>query len=246
MYIFFCCMAVLLGGCKAEQSVKTVVVEKVKIVKESKTESIVEKKPGIDKELVDKLSNSMLTVKQKQGSWFYCGKKLSDSRAKELSVAISYLLIENMKAIGLEVNPFGVLGTMFNESGFDVCALGFYPRKWAYKNGWIAKRSTTISHSRVDVDNFINSAEAKQAFRKSGFDLGLFQILSKYHDAEDLLSLDPGVRIGILEMNARAIRYSTKKPWLYWKGNKANTRYAFKIRKIVERMGVTGEDLKGL
>lgn len=184
---------------------------------------------------VKALAKGILT--RMNGNWFYCGTKLSEEKSAEMAVAIAYLIYSNMDSVGLDVSPWGIVGTMFNESRIDACALGLHPRLWAYQNSFLLRKKTNISHTKKDVLKVVNSKEANKRF--ATFDLGICQVLTKFYPgmlAEDFVSLETGIRICILEMKARAYNYNTKRPWLYWRGKKTDW-YGQKVRRHVKLMG---------
>jgi hypothetical protein len=193
--------------------------------------------------------------KRDNGKWYYCGRLLNSVEQEEISVAMAYHTVINQQSLGIEnISTWGIIATAYNESGFDACALGIYPRKWGYKTG-LLKRSrdnnTNVlirSHSRAEVLNFINSKRAKKKYRFSGFDLGPCQILSRFYRGQEssALTIDKGMRMCVVEMNERARRNKTTKPWLYWKGILPVRWYGNKIRRWARIMGATPKELRGI
>jgi hypothetical protein len=131
-----------------------------------------------------------------------------------------------------------LVGTIANESAFDPCALGYYPRKWAIANGFLKPRRQGISYTKNEVLSVIDRRAAKGTFKKTGFDLGLCQLLTKFYKGppEDLLTVSKGIEICASEMAARVAFYDTKRPWLYWRGKKT-VWYDRKISKLAGAMG---------
>lgn len=172
-------------------------------------------------------------------NWYVCGEKLSGLEAIEYSLMIANAIILNMRSTGLDVNPFGIAATMYNESGFDHCAIGLHPRKWGQAHGMFPKKKRTISMDSDKVIAFINNPLAKKAFRKTGFDLGLCQILSRFYPDEEseMVTVGNGIRICVIEMASRAKMYKTNMPWLYWRGKKTEW-YRKKIRRWARSMGL--------
>lgn len=174
--------------------------------------------------LIGTLAEGMTRIKEKRdhGTWGYCGKTLSSEEQKEKALQIAYTLIVEMVSVGVskKISPWGILGTMYNESGFDSCALGLFPRKWAYEEGLLVRRKTGISHSLKEILTVIRSKKARKKYTKTGFDLGLCQVLSRFHpkQEESQLSLEGGVRICVLEMHYRSRLNKTPVPWRYWPG----------------------------
>lgn len=178
-------------------------------------------------------------------NWYVCGKKLDKAEATKHSTAIAYHVIKNMRDLGLNVSPWGIIGTMANESRFDHCALGLHPRKWGQRKGLLPKSKMTVSLRLADVRGFVSHPMATSRFSRSGFDLGLCQVLSKFYPGESdaMLTVDGGVRICVIEMQRRATVYGTDTPWLYWRGSKTDW-YQRKIRRWARRMGATSKDME--
>jgi len=195
----------------------------------------------VDAKLLGRISRGM--VKIQRGAWYDCGDKLTIEEQHSKAVRIAYNVLKNEPSF----SPWGVIGTMYNESRFDSCALGYYPRKWAYKNGLLMRRKTTISHSFEDILNVVTDKEADNEYSMTGFDLGLCQILSRFYPNQEreMLSIARGVGICVGEMENRAARNKTKTPWLYWRGHAAEW-YRTKIKRWVKRMGATAEELREL
>lgn len=199
--------------------------------------------------LVGRLAKGMRRIVEKRdhGNWYSCGERLDTAEQYEISTAIAYHLILNQAAVGLEsVSPWGIAGTAYNESGFDACALGLNPRKWAYSKGLLKKKSETRSHTKEEVLAFIKSPKAKRRYSKSGFDLGYCQVLSRFYrgQEEEMLTTDQGMRMCVIEMQARSQRNKTTMPWLYWKGLSKTQWYRVKIRRWAKMMGASRKELR--
>lgn len=202
-------------------------------------------------ELIGRLAKGMraLIRKRDHGTWYYCGELLNARRQEEMSVAIAYNVVITQSDVGLDkVSPWGIVATAYNESGLDSCALGLYPRKWAYKRGMLKRRKNTCSHTKNEVLSFINDAKAKRRYSKSGFDLGMCQVLSRFYRGQEdnMLTMDEGIKMCIIEMQHRANRNKTNKPWLYWKGTSKTGWYRRKIRKWAKMMGATRKEMRGI
>ena len=196
--------------------------------------------PQVDVRLVGKLARGMQHIKQTRdgGEWYFCGERLSDSEKVEISIAIAYHLVDNLKSVGLEdVSPWGIVATAYNESSLDACALGIGPRKWAYREGILHPRRTTISHTRDEVLRIVTNRKARARYALTGFDLGLCQVLSRFYPDQDaeMLSISGGMRICVLEMQARAHRHRTASPWMFWPGSKT-AWYRKKIQRWARLM----------
>lgn len=190
-----------------------------------------------------------LVRKRDHGTWYYCGELLDAYRQEEISVSIAYNVVIAQSSVGLDkVSPWGIIATAYNESGLDSCALGLYPRKWAYKRGMLKRRKNTCSHPKSEVLTFINSSIAKKRYSKSGFDLGMCQVLSRFYRGQEdnMLTMDEGIKMCIIEMQHRANRNKTNKPWLYWKGTSKTGWYRARIRKWVRMMGASNKEMRGI
>lgn len=199
-------------------------------------------KPQIDARLVGQLARGMRRIvdDRDNGLWGFCGEQLDADAQIDVSTTIAYHIVSNMQSIGADhISPWGVLATAYNESGFDACALGLGPRRWAYRKGLLKPRKRFVSHSSDEVLRVVKSPEARRQFAASGFDLGLCQVLTRFYRDEDeaeMLTIAGSTRICVLEMKARADRNKTAAPWLYWRGS-ATPWYHGKIRRWAKRMG---------
>ena len=172
------------------------------------------------------------------GRWYQCGELLSDREQADMALEIVWKLLNEMEGLGVTVNPWGVLGTMYNESGFDPCALGIGPRKLAYRMSLLTPRRATKSHTAEETLSAIRDPKLKRHFKNSGYDLGLCQVLSRFHretPLADMLSVDTGIRICVLEMQARIRHHKTRVPWRYWRGSETPW-YHRKINRWVRIM----------
>lgn len=182
-------------------------------------------------------------VKIKHGIWYDCGKKLTKEEQQNTAMRIAYKVLKR----NTDYSPWGVVGIMYNESGFDSCALGVGPREWAYREGMLKRRRGTISHGFADVLNFVTSRRAKNRYSLSGFDLGLCQLLTRFYPAKEreMLTIADGVDICIDEMDARAVRHKDK-PWLHWHSTKKTQWYRNKVRRWARVMGATRKELRSI
>jgi len=182
--------------------------------------------------------------------FYFCGKRMDLVEAKELSALIAYHIVKASWEVSSgdhPVNVWGVAGTMANESSFDLCAFGLYPRKEAYKTKDsrgrpILKPSRlTVSHTREEVINAITHPKLKKKFR--AFDLGLLQVLDLYYKgkSEDLLTWE-GFYWQVAHMEQRQRRHRTKRPWAYWPGSHSQ-RYDNKVTRLARRLGATSTEI---
>lgn len=154
-----------------------------------------------------------------RGLWFECGIQYDSHEEKE-KAATEWAFHIVRAARRNNVNPWGLAGTIANESNFDRCAIGYHPRKWAQKKQMLKKKRRTISYSADEVIAAYQSIAAKRAWRNTGWDVGPCQMLSKFYpgDIEDMFTLVPGIDICAMEMHARGEMYRTKRAWRWWRG----------------------------
>lgn len=212
---------------------------------------------GNDSKIVGELSNGILEIikKRDKGNWYFCGKSLSNEGKKEKSFLIAYNVVINLRIFKVNnISPWGILATAYNESNFDACALGLHPRKWGYKQRLLKRRRDPLtnvlmrSHPSKDVLDFIGKRSVRKKYKKSGFDLGLCQILSRFYRGKEkeALKIDTGVKMCVEEMKKRSIRNNTKKPWLYWRGSTPHQKYRYKVRRWAKLMGASPKELIGI
>jgi hypothetical protein len=190
-------------------------------------------------EVINSISSGMIRIKEKKdnGQWYVCGKRLDRAAQLRTSLSIAEAVVTNMKSLAVDFDPWGVVGTMFNESRFDPCALGKYPRAAATEFGLIKPKRRGNSYKRETVLRAIVDPRMKKRFKASGYDLGPCQILTRFYpgEAANMMTVNAGIRICVLEMQSRAKNNKTKTPWLYWRGSKTPWYFA-KIRRWVKVM----------
>lgn len=190
-------------------------------------------------ETMESIASGMVHIKEKKdrGQWYMCGERLDHGGQLRTSLQIAEQIMLNVKSLGVDFDPWGVAGTMFNESRFDPCAFGKHPRNKALELGLLKKERRGFSHARVNVLRAIADPRMKRRFKTSGYDLGLCQILTRFYRDEvvEMTTIEDGVRICVLEMQARARRNKTKTPWLYWRGSKTPW-YLSKVNRWVKQM----------
>ena len=190
-------------------------------------------------EMIESIASGMVHIKEKKdnGRWYVCGKPLDRAGQLRTSLQIAEQIILNVKSLGVDVDPWGIVGTMFNESRFDPCAFGKHPRNTALELGLLKRERRGFSHARVNILRAIADPRMKKRFKTSGYDLGLCQVLTRFYrgEAVDMTTINGGVRICVLEMQARARSNKTKTPWLYWRGSKTPW-YLAKVNRWVAQM----------
>jgi len=233
-------------GCQPEPKVepKAETVPKPVVVPTPQPEPVVEPEPEPmftedEIEMIESIASGMVRIKKERdhGQWYVCGERLDHGGQLRASLQIAEQIVLNVKSLGVEIDPWGVAGTMFNESRFDPCAFGKHPRKAALELGLLKKERRGFSHARVDVLRAIADPRMKKRFKTSGYDLGLCQILTRFYrgEAVAMTTVEDGVRICVLEMQSRAQRNKTKTPWLYWRGSKTPW-YLTKVKRWVKVM----------
>ena len=76
-------------------------------------------------------------------------KAEADKAKEEAATAWAFQIVR--AARNNDINPWGLAGTIANESNFDRCAIGYHPRNWAVKNNVLRKKRRTISYSAAEV-----------------------------------------------------------------------------------------------
>lgn len=189
--------------------------------------------------LVGRIYKGIIDFKQKRhGTFYVCGKNLTGLDLENYVLSISSnVVLESRK---YQINPWGVIGVMFNESSFDMCALGKPVRSWGIENRFIKKKRTSISYTENEVLSIVNDRDAQNRFN-GRFDLGLCQILSKYHNGptKELLTVEPGISLCVEKMRERTTHY---RPWRFWPGKETDW-YDDKIIKWARKMGAKENEI---
>lgn len=229
---------------------------------------------GEDNDLKSRIASGILKWKTSDQTrpWWYCGVKLEGQDAIDKSYEWANIVVDEVDKIkselGYDLNVWGVLGTMSRESAFDECALGLYPRLWAYEHNLLKKRKRHITHTREEINKLVKNKEFMKRWPR--LDLGPGQLMwrSVYKGKkEDLMSVDPGVGIVVREMANRLshhigfnkmisrlkgniIKKHNKKwwynrPWSFWPygGGKPSKEYAKKVQRRAYLLGATKQEL---
>lgn len=185
------------------------------------------------------------------GVWY----KGRDAQDRALLWAFNIVRASDEASTDLEVelNPWGVAGTTANESAFDLCCFGLYPRKAAYQIRVRGLEGTsripllqpsrhTVSHKRDDVIAAINHPQLKKKFRT--YDLGGLQVLAAYYRGpmEKLLTWE-GYYWQVRWMAKKIRTYKTKNPWAYWPGHYALWKHK-KVVRHARRLGATPAEIR--
>ena len=199
------------------------------------------------REAMERMADGIWRWKTADGAspWWFCGEPHDGDVALGLSkmvvLAIWEAAYEAERVVGVPVNPWGIAGTAANESSFDLCAFGLYPRLEAYERGVLPRNRRTISHTRKAVLRAINDPGLDKAFR--AYDLGMLQTLDMYYDGprEDLLGWD-GFRWQVQHMAQRAAYRKTDRPWMYWPGHRSEA-YDRRVTRYARRFGATEDEI---
>ncbi len=211
--------------------------------------------------MIGRIAKGMIKIKGKRdlGQWWECGELYDSDKAKwdaalEWAYRVVYLSWEysdNGSEGGIEINPWGVVGVAYNESGFDRCALGTWPRRWAYENGSLKRRRRCISHTKEEIVKAMSSPAALKQWKKTGIDAAPLHELWKCEKDgcrprfnrslpkigfDEVFSLGKGFEYNVRQMERRAKWNKTARPWLYWRGYKCQW-YDDKVTRWARIMG---------
>jgi hypothetical protein len=197
--------------------------------------------------MIGRLANGITEMKLRQKGWYECGTLYSDKeeiRTKALDYAYhivkaSYIMSDE----SFTLNIWGLAGVIENESGFDRCALGLYPRKHAYNLGILKRRKMCISHTEEEVLSALEDPRMQKKFKRTGVDLGVGQVLSRFYDRPKDYRSHMQVAYGTLQagriMRNRARWKGTDRPWLYWRSTSRTDWYDKKVVRNARKMGAT-------
>jgi hypothetical protein len=178
-----------------------------------------------------------------RGLWFECGIRYeSEEEKEEAATAWAFHIVHAARKRG--INPWGLAGTIANESNFDRCAIGYHPRKWAVRKHMLKRKRRTISYSAEEIMAVYRSIAAKRRWRDTGWDAGPCQLLSKYYPGsiEDMFTLTRGIDICAMEMHSRQEMYRSNRGWRWWRG--AETAwYDNKITRYARRIGARRDEI---
>jgi len=187
-------------------------------------------------------------VKYKAGQWWECGKLMTDEKEiGDRAVSYAYEIVRAANEVSdhdddpeFVLNPWGLAGVIRNESQFDRCALGTHPRKTAYRLGLLKKQRRCISHTEEDILRVVQSKDMNAYYKRTGFDLGTAQLLSRFYsnprDFKTMVSVRGSTTEAAYHMRKRGRIYKTKRPWLYWRGYRCEW-YDDKISRWARQLG---------
>jgi len=196
-----------------------------------------------DLELAERIATFKRT--RDRGVWWECGKRYKleefDAAALEWAKAVNKAYNKTTYKLRsgkiVKVNKAEALGIMVRETRLDRCAVGPYPRIFAYKNNIIKKKPGVLSHTMEEIERVFTHWR----FQGRLADIGPGQIVKrigkgkkhiKWATVKDFLSLDPGVQLLFDEMADRGRMYSTHTPSNKWPGNGDNTWYTLAVLRI--------------
>jgi hypothetical protein len=217
-------------------------------VKKPKVESLFPKRSHL--RLIGRLAEGITQLKLKQNGWYECGVLYKDRESiYKKALKYSYEIVRACYIMSdkiYKVNVWGLAGVIENESNFDRCALGLYPRKHAYKLGVLEKKKFCISHTEEEVLFALENTKIQKKFKKTGVDLGVGQVLSRFYDRPTdyraMMQIDYGTMQAAKIMRNRGRWYGTKRPWLYWRGTKTEW-YDKKVTRRARKLGATVEEI---
>lgn len=189
--------------------------------------------------LIGRLTNGILKISRNEDGilWVECGKRYTEEEAKEVALEWAFFIEKGSSLYG--VNPWGVMGTIYNESKFDRCSLGKFPKAHAEKKGYIKKNRLHLSRDKTEILNYLESKDCKNMFPSKKIDLGPMQVLALFIDLplEEQLTLDPGLLHQIAEMRSRESYPGCRgRPWACWRGSHKQW-YDNKVIRYAKRMG---------
>jgi len=231
----------------------------------------VEPDPGFpsddDLRLIERLSEGVLRVARYKGGgrWWRCGEVLTEAEsvdhAAEWARRIVFLAKKYSDPDGDDgriLNPWGIFGVAANESGFDVCALGPWPRKWGYQHKTLRRRKMCISHPYSEIEATMRHPEGIRRWRTSGIDASPLHLLWQCNGETcapkwawerlpsltlaEVFSLGKGFEYGVRQLRKYAIDFGTDRPWLYWPGRRS-VRYDRKVMMWARKGGATNVEI---
>jgi hypothetical protein len=182
---------------------------------------------------IDRIANSLVAWKTKLDGelWYECGERYTTlSKKQEASTKWAVALYDaqrdatyNLKSgEALTVPMESALGIITNESRFDRCAIGPWPRKWAAEHGLLLLHGRrAYSYSEDELAEVLENPKWEKEHRSA--DLGPGQIMwnKKKGDFRQYTTLGSGIRNVFAELVRRGVEYDTKDPAAYWPGRRS-------------------------
>lgn len=180
-----------------------------------------------------------------RGVWWECGERHTldefEGIALEWAQAVNHAYNNTSYKLRsgkvVKVNKAEAIGIMMRETRLDRCAVGPYPREFAYKNNIIQRRKGSLSHTMEEIKTIFTH----RRFQGRLADIGPGQIVKrigrgkehiKWGTVKNFLSLDPGVQLVFDELADRGQMYSTRTPSNKWPGNGENTWYTNHVLRM--------------
>lgn len=183
--------------------------------------------------------------------WWECGKRYTTKEefqkaALEWAVAVNKAHAKTTYELRsgkvVKVNKSEALGIMMRETRLDRCAVGPYPRKFAYANKIIQRRDGSLSHTIEELEKVFTHRK----FQGRLADIGPGQIVKrvgskgkksiKWATIKKFLTVEPGVQLVFDEMADRGQMYSTRHPSTKWPGNGPNNWYTNNVLRMGSRI----------
>lgn len=184
-------------------------------------------------------------VKRDHSVWWECGRKYHRDEFYDAALEWAHAInrayentsykLRSGKVV--KVNKAEAIGIMIRETRLDRCAVGPYPREFAYKHNIIKKRRGTLSHTMDEIKTIFTHWR----FQGRLADIGPGQIVKrigkgkehiKWETVENFLSVDPGIQLLFDEMADRGQMYSTRTPSNKWPGNGPNMWYTNHVLRM--------------
>lgn len=193
------------------------------------------------------------------GRWWECGRAYTPAEEADAAIAWAARIVtlaweysDRGSANGYQMNPWEIAAVAANESGFDRCVLGKWPRKWGYTHGTMIRSRLTISHSYADAERTLADPAGRELWTTVGLDASPLHLLWRCQDGRcwpkwngealppipqrEVFGLGLGFEYGVRTLKKRAIDHRTSTPSAYWKGYRCDW-YWDKIRNWAQRMG---------
>ena len=211
--------------------------------------------------LIGRIAEGVRAVGKRKGggAWWECGRRLTPEEETTAAiqwaqriVVLAWEYSDRGSATGYQLNPWEIAGVCANETGFDRCILGKWPRKWGYEHGTMKRSRLTLSHTYADVERTLAAPEAGDRWATVGFDASPMHLLWRCEAGRcwpkfnkeglppipmaEVFSLGQGFEYGVRAFKKRAIDHRTSTPSLYWRGYRCDW-YLEKIQNWARRMG---------
>ncbi len=193
------------------------------------------------------------------GRWWECGEIYDDAGARGAAIAWASRIValaadysDHGSTGGRTINPWGVAGTAANESGFDRCALGKWPRRWAYERDYLPKPLRSISYTFAQIEYVLTRPDGAERWATVGFDAAPLHELWRCREGRcapkfnpeglpplalaEVFSLGRGFEYDVRKLKKIAIQQRTDRPWLFWRGYRAEW-YDEKVTRWARLMG---------